>query len=237
MDSESPFLRRFRGSVSERELAVIAKLESSPRHYPAGVNLADECRADHALFILRDGWTVCYKLLRGGDRQILDLQIPGDVIGLRQVLFNCEDYRIEPVTDIVAAKVPYETILKAFVSSPTLATHVLWAATSDSAATTERVVSLGRRNACQRVVHFMLELSARLRQVGLGNEDGFACPMSQSDLADVLGLSPVHVSRVMRQLRERGLMRFHAHQVHFLDVEGMIEMAEFDTTYLEYQNS
>ena len=104
-----------------------------------------------------------------GTRQIVDFQIPGDFLGLRSVLFRTADHNIEPITTVEASEVLARDLLEAFAKTPRLATAVLWAASRDEAMVVEHLVDLGRRNALERTVHFLLELGARLKLVGLGS--------------------------------------------------------------------
>jgi CRP-like cAMP-binding protein len=138
-------------------------------------------------------------LLPDGQRQIVDFQIPGDFLGLRSVLLKFSDHSIEPVTDIEVTEILLHDLLDAFARTPRLAAAILWAASRDEAMVVEHLVDLGRRDAAERMAHFLLELGARLALVGLGSKTGFACPLTQYHLADALGLSAVHVNRVLRQ--------------------------------------
>ena len=101
----------------------------------------------------------------------------------------------------------------------------------------EHLVNLGRRSADVRMAHFMLELGARLRLVGIGDQGGFACPLTQYHLADALGLSAVHVNRVLRHLREAGLLTFQRGRVRFNDIVRLRDLAGFDPDYLDHQLS
>jgi CRP-like cAMP-binding protein len=124
-------------------------------------------------------------------------------------------------------------LLEAFATSSRLATAVLWAASRDEAMMVEHLVDLGRRSAEERMGHFLLELGARLQLVGLADSYGFDCPLTQYHLADALGLSAVHVNRVLRHLREEGLVTFQKGRVVFDDVDRLKERAGFDTAYLD----
>jgi CRP-like cAMP-binding protein len=97
----------------------------------------------------------------------------------------------------------------------------------------EHLVGLGRRDAGARMAHFLLELGARLALVGMGSRSGYACPLTQYHLADALGLSAVHVNRVLRKLREAGLVTFQDGEVLFDDYNGLVALADFDPTYLD----
>lgn len=83
------------------------------------------------------------------------------------------------------------------------------------------------------MAHFLLELGARLALIGRGSKAGFACPLTQYELADTLGLSAVHVNRVLRKLREQGLVTFQDGHVTFDDYRGLVEVAQFDPAYLD----
>ena len=108
-----------------------------------------------------------------------------------------------------------------------------WATARDEAIVAEHLVGMQRRSAAERLAHFLLELSARLSLVGQGTKDGYACPLTQYLLADALGLSAVHVNRVLRELREANLVDFHNGRVNFLDFNALVTLADFDDGYLD----
>jgi CRP-like cAMP-binding protein len=235
--AHSPLARKLGNFValSDAELEVLAGLHRRRRKFVAGRDLVHQGQTHQAAYILAEGWVCSYKLLRDGSRQIVDFQIPGDFLGLRSVLFRTADHNIEPVTPVEASEVLESDLLQAFATTPRLATAVLWAASRDEAMVVEHLVGIGRRNALERTAHFLLELSARLTLVGRGTREGFACPLSQYQLADALGLSAVHINRVLRELREEGLLTFQKGQVTIHDVDRLAELAEFDRAYLDQE--
>lgn len=83
------------------------------------------------------------------------------------------------------------------------------------------------------MAHFLLELSARLHLVGIGDRSGYECPLTQYHMADALGLSAVHVNRVLRHLREEGLVTFQNGRVKIDDLDGLVSLANFDVAYLD----
>jgi len=186
-----------------------------------------------AAYILAAGWVCSYKIQPDGSRQIVDFQIPGDFLGLRSVLLRTSDHSFEPIVDIQAAEVLAGDLLEAFAQTPRLATAILWAASRDEAMVVEHLVGIGRRDAEERMAHFLLELGSRLALVGMGSRAGYACPLKQHHLADALGLSAIHVNRVLRRLRESGLLTFRDGQVTFDDYDGLVDLAEFDPAYLD----
>jgi CRP-like cAMP-binding protein len=232
---DSPLARKLGAFValSEKELAVLGSLHKRRRTFVAGRDLVHQGQSEQAAYILADGWASSYKVQPDGSRQIVDFQIPGDFLGLRSVLLQTSDHSIEPITDIQVSEVLVGDLLEAFRSTPRLATAVLWAASRDEAMVVEHLVGLGRRDAHARMGHFLLELGSRLALVGMGDKTGYDCPLTQYLLADALGLSAVHVNRVLRQLREDRLVTFRDGHVAFEDYGGLVALADFDPTYLD----
>ncbi|SEM44369.1 cAMP-binding domain of CRP or a regulatory subunit of cAMP-dependent protein kinases [Gemmobacter aquatilis] len=234
---DSPFARKLSAFVrlSQTDLAVMSDLYRRRRVFPVGVDVIHQGQTDQCAYVLASGWACSYKILPEGTRQIVDFQIPGDFLGLRSVLFRTADHNVEPITPVHASEVTQRDLLAAFAETPRLATAVLWAASRDEAMVVEHLVDLGRRSATERMAHFLLELGARLRLVGMGDRTGYLCPLSQYLLADALGLSAVHVNRVLRELREEGLVTFQKGRVTFEDYDGLVTFAGFDRSYLDHE--
>lgn len=231
----SPLTRKLSAFValSEEELAVLERLHIRRKTFVAGRDLVHQGQSEQAAYILASGWVVSYKIQPDGSRQIVDFQIPGDFLGLRSVLLHTSDHGIEPIVDIEAAEVLVGDLLQAFAQTPRLATAILWAVSRDEAMVVEHLVGLGRRDADARMAHFLLELGVRLSLVGLGTRKGYGCPLTQYHLADALGLSAVHVNRVLRKLREDGLVTFRDGHVTFDNYERLVALADFDPAYLD----
>ncbi len=231
----SPLTRKLSAFValSEVDLETLARFHRRRRTFLPGHEMIHEGQSNASAFILAEGWALSYKILPDGERQIVDIQVPGDFLGLRSILFRTSDHSIEAATRIEASEVLASDILDAFAHAPRLATAVLWAASRDEAMVVEHLVNVGRRTAEERMAHFLLELGSRLMLVGLGDKTGFACPLTQYHLADALGLSAVHVNRVLRHLRDDGLVTFQKGQVVFDNIDRLSEMAGFDTGYLD----
>lgn len=233
----SPFVRKLGAYVtlSDPELAILEDFHQHRRAFFDGRDLVYEGQPDSSAYIIATGWACSYKLLRGGGRQIVDFEIPGDFLGLRGALFRTADHSAEPINKVQASEVKIRELLDAFETCPRLATAILWAASSDEAIVVERLVSLGRRDATERVAHLFLELGARLKLVGLATGKSCECPLSQYILGDALGLSAIHINRVLRQLREEGLMTFRNGTVTFDNLDQLVELAGFDKAYLDYE--
>lgn len=223
-------------ALSANEMTVLDGLHTRRRSFQSGRDIVQQGQSGNAAYIVASGWVSSYKLLPNGTRQIVDFQIPGDFLGLRSVLLRTSDHCVEPVTDGEASEVMASELIEAFTETPRLAAAVLWAASRDEAMVVEHLIDIGRRNAAERVAHFLLELHSRLNLVGMGSASGYDCPLAQHHLADALGLSAIHVNRVLRQLREKGLVTFRNGRVDFHDMDRARAFADFDAAYLDHQN-
>jgi CRP-like cAMP-binding protein len=232
----SPLTRKLLAFValSEAELVVLERLHQRRRTFAAGRDLVHQGQSDQAAYVLSSGWVCSYKIQPDGTRQIVDFQVPGDFLGLRSVLLRTSDHSFEPIVKIEAAEVLKDDLLKAFAETPRLATAILWAASRDEAMLVEHLVGIGRRDADARMAHFLLELGSRLALVGLGTKEGYDCPLTQYHMADALGLSAIHVNRVLRQLRESGMATFRNGRVSFGDRDKLVALAGFDPVYLDH---
>lgn len=237
LDTQTPLTRKLScfGGLSQDDLALFTALLRRKRNICAGQALIHEGEKTGAAYALVQGWCCSYKILRDGERQIVDIQIPGDFIGLRSILFHTSDHSTQALTPIEVCEINAPDMLGSLARRPRLATAVLWAISRDEAVMAEHLVNLGRRSADVRMAHFLLELGARLQLVGLGSKTGFDCPLTQYHLADALGLSAVHVNRVLRQLREDGMLTFQKGRVSFDNLEALIELAAFNIEYLDQE--
>ncbi len=220
-------------ALSKADLAVIERLHRRRRSFASGRDMVHQGQAGQAAYILSVGWVCSYKIQPDGTRQIVDIQVPGDFLGLRSVLLRTSDHSFEPIGEIQAAEVLPGDLLEVFAQAPRLALAILWAVSRDEAMVVEHLVCIGRRDAEARMAHFLLELGSRLALVKMGSKAGYDCPLTQYHLADALGLSAVHVNRVLRQLRDSGLVTFRDGHVTFHDYNRLVELAEFDPAYLD----
>ena len=214
--------------LTEPEHDYLAELQSRQLHVARGRELAHQGELGQAAYILQAGWACSFKLLRNGGRQVIAFPIPGDIVGLRSMLLRTSDHTFSTLTDAVVCRVEESRVKQALNEFPLLGSALLWATSRDEAMVVEHLVSIGRRSALERTAHFFLELYDRLRLVGLASGDEFTCPLSQAVLADALGLSAIHVNRVLRQLRERRLMTFHEGVVNILRPDELATLAGYE---------
>jgi CRP-like cAMP-binding protein len=218
--------------LTPEELKCLAEMQSKPLTVKRGTQLVHEGQTEHTAFVLQAGWACSYKDLPNGGRQIISFPIPGDCVGLRSILLRTADHSVSALTDAVLSKVEGAHILRCVTEFPRLATAILWAASRDEAMVVEHLVNIGRRSAIERTAHFFMELAERLGLIGLATETEFKCPLSQFVLADALGLTAIHVNRVLRQLREQGFLTLRKRSVRIHDLNRLRKLAGYQGGYL-----
>jgi CRP-like cAMP-binding protein len=218
--------------LSSDELTCLARMQSTPVKVKRGKQLTREGQTGHKAFVLQTGWACSFKELQNGTRQIISFPIAGDCVGLRSVLLKTADHSFSALTDAVVTPVDGAYLMRCVTEFPRLGTAILWAASRDEAMVVEHLVNVGRRSAIERTAHFFMELAERLSLVGLATETTFKCPLTQFVLADALGLTAIHVNRVLRELRERGLLTMKKGEVHIHDLAGLRKLAGFQGGYL-----
>src|SRR6185295_1451043 len=219
-------------ALSRDELKCLADMQLNPVKVSRGQQLTHEGQTGHKAFIVQTGWACSYKLLRDGGRQIISFPIAGDIVGLRSILLRTADHSFSALTDATINPVEGTHIVKCMTEFPRLGAALMWAASRDEAMVVEHLVNIGRRNALERTAHFFMELAERLSLVGLAKETEFPCPLSQYVIADALGLTAIHVNRVLRQLREKKLLTIRKGKVHIHDLDKLRKLAGFQGGYL-----
>jgi CRP-like cAMP-binding protein len=219
-------------SLSSDELECLADMQANQLKVRRGKQLTQEGQTEHQAFVLQTGWACSYKELSSGGRQIISFPIAGDCVGLRSVLLRTADHSFSALTDAVVSPLEGTHLMKCVTQFPRLGSALLWAASRDEAMVVEHLVSIGRRSAIERTAHFFMELAERLSLVGHATETEFECPLSQFVIADALGLTSIHVNRVLRQLRELSLLTIRKKTVNIHDLAGLRKLAGFQGGYL-----
>ncbi len=179
------------------------------------------------LSFVGDGYAVRYKLLPNGKRQILNVVLPGDVVGLPGSFYERAVYSVTAVTDLRMQVCPLESYVQLCYRRPQFGLALSWIAVQEATNYAERVIDVGRRTPVERLSHFLLELHARLKSVGRADEKRFTLPFSQEVIADVLGLSLPHLNRTMQQLRAENLIASRDRTLEFVDRAAIQALAHF----------
>lgn len=115
---------------------------------------------------------------------------------------------------------------------PKVAEALWWSTLVDEAVLREWLVNVGQRSAYERMAHLFIELFYRLEVVGLAVGMAFTLPVTQEQLADTLGLTPVHINRTLQRMREEGLIELENRRLRILDMGRLCNIAAFDDKYL-----
>lgn len=169
---------------------------------------------------------------RNGLRQLVAIHFPGDFLDLHAFPLKVLDHDVATLTTATVATVPHAEIEAIAEEMPQLIRKLWFATLLDAAIHRAWLFRLGRLDATGRVAHFLCETNARLFSAGLSDGRRFALALTQADLAEICGLTTVHVNRVMRQLREEQLCLFRSSLVEILDPAGLAKRAQFDPAYL-----
>lgn len=230
-----PVIRKFSRhfDLSQVERAVLNELTAEHDQISSNtviVSAGDPC---NNTFLVQSGWSMIYKLLPDGSQQILSYAIPGDFLGLFSVVMNRAEHSIQTITDSRVCPIREAQILELFREYPRLALTMCWFGARDQVLLREQIVRIGRQSAYNRISHLILELLDRLCTVGLADNDRFTFPVTQEMLADTLGLTPVHVNRTLKKLRNNGLIDISDQCVIIQDRSRLIKETRFDSSYLE----
>ena len=212
-------------ALSRKELKILAELQHNPFKAQRGQLLLQEGQADPKVFIVQVGWGCSYKLLPNGSRQIISFALVGDMAGLHSVFLRRADHSFLALTDTTVNVVERKQIMRCVAEFPRLRAALLWAISHDAAMVVEHLASIGRRNALERTAHFFMELAERMRPIRRRAQTEFECPLSQFVLADALGLTPIHVNRTLRQLRERKILTVRNGTVKIHDLDSLRKLA------------
>lgn len=217
---------------SKAERQAIGSLSATIREFSPQQDILSEGGYSSSCCIILDGWTCCYQMLDEGRRQILSFHVPGDVPDLQGLYLADTDFGMAALTAATVAFVPHTEVHKLIASFPTIATALWREALVGAAIHRAWMTGLGRRDARGRLAHLFCELYLRLTTVGLTDGYALPLPLRQPDLADALGLTPVHVNRTLRDLRNDGLISLRRRRLEIQDWLGLCTAAEFAPRYL-----
>lgn len=234
LPEKNPLIRKLEtfAELEDEDKVVLRALTGVPRTYRAGQDLIREGdRPDH-VFLLMQGWAQRYKILPSGARQILAYLMPGDFCDIHIFVLKSMDHSIALLNDARVVAVPAQDMLDLMTDNPRIERALWWATLVDEAILREWLTSMGQRDAFPRIAHLLVELWLRMRSIGLAPEDVLSLPLTQTDLGDALGLTPVHVNRTLQRLRADGLISLSRKQLTVHHPKKLMELCAFEPNYL-----
>jgi CRP-like cAMP-binding protein len=226
---------RARDVISDEEEKVLRDAVSDYKEMPRAKVIVKAGVTVSNCTLLIEGIVCRYRDLNDGQRQVMELHLPGDFLDLHSFLLKQLEHNVGSMTPVRLALVPHDRIRDITEKHPHLA-RMLWFSTLlDAAIHRERILSIGRRSAVSRIAHLFCELYMRLKVVEMVDGYSYKLPITQADIADASGLTAVHVNRMLKQLRDQGLMSFRNNEVIIQDWDQLRRVAEFsdDFLYLE----
>ncbi|MBZ9557504.1 MULTISPECIES: Crp/Fnr family transcriptional regulator [unclassified Modicisalibacter] len=214
-------------AFTDHERRLVSALEGPPKVVSKGTRLWEPDEAPRYLYSVHQGWAYTFHRTADNSEQILDIGLPGDVMGLRDLTFTAHYTATEMLTDGIVRPIPVENIHRLFQVAPRVA-MALYAATARQQRTiTQRLINVLSNDAGSRIAHFALEVHHRLSRSNATVGNTFTLPLTQRQLSLMLGMSEVHVSRTLSDLAARCLVRRQRQSIDILDFEELARIAHF----------
>lgn len=233
----SIFIRKLlnRSRLSTLDQQALANLPYKIQNLDVGTQILRE--GDRALVcpILLDGFTYRYKVAADGGRQIVALKVPGDALDFQSAYLHTADHDIRALTPVVIAMVPLRAIESLAEDRPAIARALLVDTILEGSIGREWLLNIGRRNAEARLAHLLCELYYRIDEIAGAPLDTYEVPITQEQLADLLGLTPVHINRMLKRLEGKGAIR-SGRRLHILDLAELERISDFSDIYLHRNN-
>ena len=235
----NPLVRKLElfAALSDRDKQALERLSASPRAYRSGEDLIQEGQRPDCVFLLIEGWACAYKMLPDGQRQIMAYLLPGDTGNVFNFVLDAMDHSIAAISPCKAVAIPLAELQDVMDAHPVIARALYWTMQVDGSTMREWLLNIGQRDGMGRAAHLFTELNIRMGAIGLAANDCFALPLTQTDLADTMGLTPVYVNRMLQEMRAQGLITLERRQLTILEPGRLVEMSAFTPAYLHMERS
>jgi CRP-like cAMP-binding protein len=231
----NPLLRKLESlsslSADEKRVLTDTVLQSTRTHKP-NENIILEGQQPKECCIVLEGLACQYKVLPEQRRRIIGFQVPGDIADLSGYVTGRMDHSVSTLTDATVAVIPHKVISDLTADHPAIGRALWQEAVADAAISREWLVNIGGRPAYQRIAHLLCEIDARLKRAGRGSNNTLEWPITQDEVADAMGLSAVHVSRILHQLESDNMISFNGKRITIEDLGQLQTVAEFTSNYL-----
>ena len=224
-----------RSPLPPQDRQAVLDLPYTPRTLEAGTYTIREADAPEHCAILASGFAYRQKLTGDGSRQIVALHIPGDALDFQNLFLDVSDHSIQMLTRAEVAFVTIRDLQVLARERPSVGHAILVKILVEASIFREWVLNVGRRDARMRVAHLLCELGVRLDVEGLAENYGYDLPMTQEQLADAVGLTPVHVNRTLKALESEGLILRSKRAVSFPDWKRLRLVGDFNQRYLHLE--
>ena len=229
-----PLLRKLErhGPLSAGDREAVLALPHILKTLDAGSYIVRDGDEPEYCCVLLSGFAFRHKVVGNGGRQILSVHMTGDAVDLQQVLLTTADHNVQALTRIDVALVAGAVVAELAGTRPAVG-RAMWTETLiEGSIHREWIANVGRRDSRTRLVHLLCELAIRQKAAGLSEGDQYLLPLTQEQLADATGLTPVHINRVLQALRAEGIIATGKRQVTIRDWNSLAEVGDFSSRYL-----
>ena len=217
--------------LTDEERGAIEAMQAPPRRLAPGETLMQEGGQNDAMYVVEHGWLHSSARLAMGGRQIVRFHYAGDLMGVSAIAWSQSATTLTAIVDCTVAEVPKVALGHLFANERRLGGLLYAIAAAESVAMADRLTSVGRMNAIDRVTTLLLDMVARLRVTAGGIVDSFEMPLTQADIGDATGLTKVHVNRTLREMERRGMIARAGKRVRLIAEPAMIEATGFVDRY------
>lgn len=223
----------FTEADAEAILGLPYRMKRVERH---GYIVRERERTTHSCVLL-SGYAIRHKIVMGGSRQIVAVHMRGDIVDLQNSFLGVADHSVQVLTDSEAAFIPREAIKKLSFERPNIGMAMWHDTLVDASIFREWIANVGRRDAHARIAHLLCEFSLKLKVAGLGKESDYELPMTQEQIADCVGLTPVHVNRTLKALEaDKLISRRSSRGITIGDWKKLAEAGDFDSNYMHLRH-
>jgi CRP-like cAMP-binding protein len=223
----------YRQQLTEEDRAALLGLPHTIKTLEANHYIVREFdRATHSCVML-SGFSVRHKIVAGGERQIVSIHMKGEVVDLQNSLLGVADHSVQMLTAGKIAMIPRDEVVKLAFERPAVGIAMWIDTLVDASIFREWIANIGRRDARTRIAHLLCEFSLRLEVAGIGQFTNYEMPMTQDQLGDATGLTPVHVNRTLKTLEAEGLIeRATPRSIAIGDWRKLADAGDFNSGYL-----
>lgn len=229
-----PMLRKLEywTSLDEADKAALLALPHKQKTIDPQKYIVREGDIPENACVLLSGFAYRHKVVGDGSRQIVSIHMRGDIVDLQNSLLGTADHNVQALTLCEIALIPREAIRQIAFDHPNVGMAMWYDTLVDGSIFREWIANVGRRDAHTRMAHLLCEFALRLKAAGLGERDSYELPMTQEQLADATGLTPVHVNRTLRGLDQEGLISRDKRSVRIGDWKRLAAAGDFHSGYL-----
>jgi CRP-like cAMP-binding protein len=225
-------LEQFTRFEPSERLRLDELISGKTKHYARGKTIISTGEKVEDIHLVVDGLATRSKVIKDGNRQLMAFLVPGDLCDVEVFVLEGMDHDVVALSETTCALIPAAEVERLLTESSNLTRAFWWSTMTDSAVLREWIVNHGARDGVARIAHIMCELLIRYRVVGGASGNTIPFPISQDELADATGMSPVHLNRLVQDLRTERLIEWRIKQLTVLDFKRLSPIAQYDSNYL-----